>query len=267
MTETKKMPRKLSDGLWWLGDCLETIYRGKTLHGYNAAYLVIGEDSTLLVETGHPKDFPVIVRHIEEILSTGVPPLRHLFVTHQETPHSGGMSQILDKYPDITVHGDVSDYHMAFPQHADRMRPMQIGDSIDLGGRNFVLVEPVIRDMRSTMWGFDTGEHALFPGDGFAYTHYHWDGHCGSIAEEAVSLDLREVAGIFAERALFWTNFAEMDVYIDRLQALLADLDVRIIGPSHGLPIMDPENTVPKVIEGFLAGTDLVIEPEPEPVD
>lgn len=263
MSDAKKMPRKLADGLWWLGDCLEAAFRGKILHGYNAVYLVSGETSTLMVETGHPKDFEVVDQHIQEVLASGIPPLRHLFVTHQETPHSGGMSRILDKYPDITVHGDVSDYHMAFPKHAERMQPLQIGDAIDLGGRDFVAVEPVIRDMRTTMWGFDTGAHALFPGDGFAYSHYHWDGHCGSVAEEAESLDLREVAGIFAERALFWTNFVEMDFYIDRLYALLAELEVRIIAPSHGLPILDPEHTVPKVIDGILAGTDLVIEAEP----
>jgi hypothetical protein len=39
-----------------------------------------------------------------------------------------------------------------------------------------------------TWWGFDTRERVLFPGGGFAYSHYHEDGHCGLVAEEAVSL-------------------------------------------------------------------------------
>ena len=51
---------------------------------------------------------------------------------------------------------------------------------IDLGDRQFMAVEPVIRDLRTTLWGFDTGERVLFPGDGFAYSHYHWDDHCGN---------------------------------------------------------------------------------------
>ena len=114
-------------------------------------------------------------------------------------------------------------------------------------------VEPVIRDLRTTWWGFDTKERVLFPGDGFAYSHYHEDGHCGLIAEEAVSLDLPDVSSTFADLALFWTKFADMNVYCDRLDHLIARLDVKIIGPTHGLPITDVKTTVPKVQAGLKA--------------
>jgi hypothetical protein len=93
----------------------------------------------------------------------------------------------------------------------------------------------------------------LFPGDGFAYSHYHEDGHCGLIAEEAVSLDLPDVSSTFADLALFWTKFADMNVYCDRLDHLIARLDVKIIGPTHGLPITDVKTTVPKVQAGLKA--------------
>ena len=88
-------------------------------------------------------------------------------------------------------------------------------------------VEPVIRDLRTTWWGFDTKERVLFPGDGFAYSHYHEDGHCGLVAEEAVSLDLPDVSSTFADLALFWTKFADMNVYCDRLDHLIERLDVQ----------------------------------------
>ena len=105
---------------------------------------------------------------------------------------------------------------------------MKEGDEIDLGGRTFMAVEPVIRDLRTTYWGFDTKERVLFPGDGFAYSHYHEDGHCGLVAEEAVSLDLPDVSSTFADLALFWTKFADMNVYCDRLDHLIARLGVKI---------------------------------------
>jgi hypothetical protein len=114
-------------------------------------------------------------------------------------------------------------------------------------------VEPVIRDLRTTWWGFDTRERVLFPGDGFAYSHYHQDGHCGLVAEEAVSLDLPDVSAVFADLALFWTKFANMDAYCDRLDHLIARLGVKTIAPTHGLPITDVEATVPKVKEGLKA--------------
>ena len=131
---------------------------------------------------------------------------------------------------------------------------MEIGDEIDLGDRRFIAVEPVIRDLRTSLWGFDTGARALFPGDGFAYSHYHTDGHCGMFAEEATSLDLVDVLGVFAERALFWTTFTDMNIYADKLEELMAELNVEIVAPTHGLPIRDIARTMPKVREGLIQG-------------
>lgn len=252
MTRKNPLPRELAPGVFWLGDCLEQRYRGKVYHGYNAAYLVVGARAALLVETGHPKDFPTLDDQISRVLAEAGVPLRHLFTTHQETPHSGGLGRILARHPDVTVHADITDYHLAFPQYYERMHQLDLGQAVDLGGREFVAVEPVVRDMRTSLWGFDTGARVLFPGDGFAYSHYHFDGHCGLVAEEATSLDIPAVAAVFAELALFWTNFADMKLYVDRLDEQLAELDVRIVAPTHGLPILDIAQTMPKVREGLI---------------
>ena len=159
---------------------------------------------------------------------------------------------MLDQYPDLTIHGDMCDYHLAFPQHADRFKEMRVGEVIDLGDTQFMAVEPVIRDLRSSLWGFETAGRVLFPGDGFAYSHYHTDGHCGMFAEEATSLDLVDVLGVFAERALFWTTFTDMNIYADKLEELMAELDVDVVAPTHGLPIRDIGRTMPKVREGLI---------------
>jgi flavorubredoxin len=133
------------------------------------------------------------------------------------------------------------------------MRWMHEGDEIDLGGRSLMAVEPVIRDLRTTWWAFETRERVLFPGDGFAYSHYHEDGHCGLVAEEATSLDLPDVSSTFADLALFWTKFADMNAYCDRLDLLIDRLGVKTIAPTHGLPITDVKATVPKVQAGLKA--------------
>jgi flavorubredoxin len=142
---------------------------------------------------------------------------------------------ILKTHPEAILCGDVSDYHLVFPQYEHRMQWMKEGDEIDFGGRTLMAVEPVIRDLRTTWWGFDTRERVLFPGDGFAYSHYHEDGHCGLVAEEAISLDLPDVSSTFADLALFWTKFADMNVYCDRLDRLIERLGVKTIAPTHGL--------------------------------
>jgi flavorubredoxin len=246
----------VSPGVFWLGECLEQREAKKMYHSYNAAFLVIGETASMLVDTGHPKDFPAIERQASQVLARGAPPVKYLFLTHQETPHSGGLGRAMARWPDMTIHGELSDYHLAFPQYADRMRWMQMGDSLDLGGTTFIAVEPVVRDLRTTLWGFVTKGRVLFPGDGFAYSHYHEDGHCGLTAEEATSLDLGDTSAVFAERALFWTKFVDMTLYTDRLDRVLAELEVKTICPSHGLPITDVALTVPKVKEGLIFGAN-----------
>lgn len=270
MNRPNPLPREITPGVFWLGDCLEQRAKGKIYHTYNAAFLICGTEASMLVETGHPKDFPLIDRQMQEILSTRAS-LKYLFVTHQETPHAGGLGRVLSRYPEALLCGDVSDYHLAFPQYEHRLLAMKEGDRIPLGGRDFVAVEPVIRDLRTTWWGFDSGSRVLFPGDGFAYSHYHEDGHCGLCAEEASSLDLPDVSAVFADRALFWTKFTDMNHYVDRLRLLLERLDVKVIAPSHGLPILDPEATVPKLIEGLLyggsvpeSGTETGLAPPPD---
>src|SRR5258708_923625 len=229
-----KMPREIAPGVFWIGDCLAQRHKGKVYHGYNAAYLIAGERASALVETGHPKDFPVIERHLGELFACGVAPLKYLFVTHQETPHCGGLGRILARFPETILCGDVSDYHHAFPQYEHRLRSMDEGDAIDLGGRSLRAREPVIRDLRRTWWGAETGQRLLFPGDGFAYSHYHLDGHCGLLAEEAVSLDLPDVSAVFADLALFSTKFANMAAYCLRLRLLTAAPVAVPMTPTQG---------------------------------
>jgi len=85
---------------------------GKIYHGCNASFLIAGDTASMLVETGHPKDFPITEAQLNKLLP-GRPPLKYLFVTHQETPHCGGLGACLTRFPDAILVGDVSDYHLA----------------------------------------------------------------------------------------------------------------------------------------------------------
>src|SRR3974377_550368 len=111
-----KMPREIAPGGFWIGDVLAQRHKGKIYHGYNAAYLVAGETASILVETGHPKDFPVIERHMAELFARGVAPLKYLFVTHQETPHCGGRGGIPQRIPPPPLCGGRGSYTPALPQ-------------------------------------------------------------------------------------------------------------------------------------------------------
>ncbi|MDV3126468.1 MBL fold metallo-hydrolase [Mycobacterium sp. 21AC1] len=248
------LPRNLAPGVHWLGGCLQQPYQGKMFHSYNSVYVVSGTKKSVVVETGFPGDIDLIESQLDQLISS-VAPIEYVFSTHPETPHAGGVGRLLDKYPSAVAIGGVQDLHLAFPQFADRIE-VPTGETLhyDLGGRTFRIVGGVIRDLMPTYWGFDDKSRALFPGDGFAYSHYHTDGHCGLVAEEATSLDLPDMTALFAELALYWTRLTDVEPYLQELDLLLEGLDVQLICPTHGLPIVDLPHTVPAVREGFRLG-------------
>ena len=202
-TDVNPLPRELAPGVFWLGRCQHAPFQGRVLHGYNSAFLVAGDDSSALIEAGHPVVLPDIERQLDGLLAAGVPELRYLLTTHTETPHSGGLGRLLQHFPEALAYGPLLDLHLVFPQYAARFRQVDPGDSLDLGGRELLIVEAPIRDMPYTRWVFDSRERVLFPGDGFAYAHYHEADHCGKTVEETPDLDLPDMMALFAEIALY----------------------------------------------------------------
>jgi hypothetical protein len=77
---------------------------------------------------------------------------------------------------------------------------------------------------------------------------------CGKLAEEAGELEVAEMTGLFADLALYWTRFTDMEPYTERLEQMLERRQVNLIAPTHGLPIADIGRTVPAVLDGLRTG-------------
>ena len=248
------LPREIAPGLFWLGHCMERLLaNGSSLHLYNCGYLISGEKHSAIIETGMTCDVLVVMEQAERLIAErGLPELRYLFSTHAEMAHSGGVGRILDRWPNVTAHGDISDFHLVFPEHEHRMFWAEPGERFDLGGTEIVTKESVFRDLVYSRWFFDTKRKALFPGDGFAYAHHHEEGACGHIAEEVPEMDITGEMAFFAEVAFHWTNYVDIEPYIERLRTFMFDeLDVQLVAPTHGLPIGNPRQTMPPVEAGM----------------
>lgn len=254
--DANPLPRQIGPGLYWLGDCLEYPRPDGILHANHAVYLIAGTACSMLVEGGFPHDLPVLEAQMEGLLAAGAPPVKYLFLTHQETPHAAGLAWFLDRFASARVCGDMHDYHLIFPDYVDRFLPMKIGDRLELGETQFVAMRAIIRDLHTTLWGFDTRSRALFPGDGFAYVHFHNARQCGHVAEEIPDLPLPEMTALFAELALHWTRYTDMTPYInDLVECVERELRPSVIGPTHGQPITDIARTFPKIVEGLQLGS------------
>ncbi len=249
------LPRELAPGLTWVGACTPLHYEGEIIHSYHSAYLLSGAEESLLVDTGNPKDWPVVERQLTGLITGDVPPVRYLLPTHSEVPHSGNLGRLAALFPEASIVGDTRDYHLYFPGIADRLRPMGIGDEIDLGGRVLELVDPVIRDLETTLWAYDRQARALFTGDGFAYMHHHHPDQCALLAEEIEDLPLDELVAVFAQFALYWTQFTDIRPHLAELDALFESYPVDLIAPGHGSPISDVAATVPRVKHGLLTSS------------
>jgi len=70
LTVPTRCPRSRAGHLR-LGECLEQRQQGKIYHGCNASFLIVGETHRCLVETGHPKDFPITEGQAQQVLPAG----------------------------------------------------------------------------------------------------------------------------------------------------------------------------------------------------
>ena len=259
MTTIAESPRQLAEGVYWLTDCLVMEHEGETIHAYSSAYLVHGDERSMIVATGHPKDWASIEAQLDRLEAIGIPPIEYIFPTHAEVPHAANLGRLLNKYPDLIAVGDVRDYHLFFPEFAERFVQRRSGESIPLGGTEFLLLDAAIKDLVTSLWAYDTRSRTLFPGDGFAYMHHHQADECWRTAEEVPDLPIPAFTALFNSYALYWTRFTDIEPHIEALDALLARHPTSVIAPGHGSPILDPVATLPRVKEGLRLGSDFVL--------
>jgi flavorubredoxin len=257
--ESDRLPRDLAPGLIWLGVCT-AVHHGPTIvHSYHSLYLLSGATASAIVDTGNPKDWAGVERQLDRLLyERQIPPIRYILPTHSEVPHAGNLARLLRKFPEAHAIGDVRDLHLAFPRFSQRLEQAAIGDVIDLGGgRTYTFVPAFIRDLVTSLWGYDGRAQALFTGDGLAYMHDHTPAQCGLAAEEMPDLPLGEFAAIFNSYALYWTRFTDLRPHFHRMEEFLRGHPTRIIAPGHGSPILSPAATIPKFRDELLSETEV----------
>ncbi len=246
-----KLPRELAPGVTWIGNCIAVQHGPVWIHSNSALYVISGSKETLLYDTGHPKDWEVIEAQLDGLLAGGIAPVHHLFPSHVEPVHAGNLGRLMERFPDALVRGDVRDYHLVYPEFADRLVSAEVGDQIDLGGRTIEVMKAVFHDSLTTRWLYDPVGRTLFTSDGFAYLHYHGQHQCGRTAEEMPDLPVKELTGFYGEFAFYWTRFVDIEPHIAELERLLARCDIAVIAPGHGSPILDPAATFPKIVDGM----------------
>lgn len=256
----RMLPREVAPGIHWLGQCQEGVANGAAFHQHFSAYVVVGPTATLMVDTGMPSAWDTIQRQLDAVLAGR--DLNWLLPTHPELPHAGNLPRLAARYPNARIVGAVRDYHLAFPELADRLLILEEGESIDLGGGYRVIrVESVLRDLSNTAWTYEAKQLVLFTADGFIGAHQvpgipdaddsiHLPGQCAltvtELAQAGGSIDF-EKAALVLKLSLYWSRYRDSVPVFARLRTLLEQYPVRMIAPAHGNIIDDVDSALPTI--------------------
>lgn len=249
MTQQDAAPRRIADGVYWLGGCLSAFGHGEEVHYHVSAYLVIGTERSALIDTGDPAHREIVMAQLAQAL--GDRTLDYIVPTHPEIPHAGNLPALLERYPHAQIAGETRDYHLHFPEYADRLWPVAAGERIDLGGRELLLLPAYIRDLENTTWAWDSGAGVLFVSDGFSYIHdvpgpddeddepVHLPGQCRLYSGEMPEPPTVAQAAYGTGRALYWTKFVDVSDAFAAIEKVLDEHPTFFIGPAHGNVIDD----------------------------
>lgn len=255
-------PREISPGVWWMPKCLISGLTGSISHVHTAPFLIVGEQETLLYDTGPPGHWSVVVEDLVQLLAGRR--LDWIVPSHPEVPHCGNVHRLLERFPESTVTGDVRDYHIYYPQHDRRFMERERYSVIDLGGPRFRLLPAPIKDLPSTQWGYEETSQVMFVADAFSFTHrlpsevdsdvdlpVHLEGECTLLSSELERPPKLDQIQWINERALFWTRYAKAEPFFEETEELLHRYPTQLIAPAHGAVIDDIDAVLPVIWEAY----------------
>jgi flavorubredoxin len=219
---------KLSDDVYWVGAkdpelrifdiVMETKY-GTT---YNA-YLVKGE-KTALIDTVKKEFTEEFLANVNEIVP--IERIDYLVVNHNEPDHSGAITAILDKAPNIKLICSapaVPFLKNVINREAD-ITGVKDNHTLELGGKTLVFKGMPYMHWPDTMMEYLQEDRILFSNDGFT-AHYSGD----TIFADEVKIDLDH------EVYYYWDCIMRpFSGYIRRNLPKLDDFDIGMVAGSHG---------------------------------
>jgi flavorubredoxin len=229
---------KITDGIYRIGVNLEgdSLFEGMwpIPDGVSINSYIVRGDKTALIDL--VEDISQKPAEYEEALASVVPqPQRidYLVVNHMEPDHTGWLAEFYKKNPDmefyITAKG--ASVLKAFCGIEKNVHTVKTGDVLDLGaGKTLTFYEAPNVHWPETMVTYENSSKILFSCDAF--------GSYGAITDAVFDDQLStEQYDFFMQEALrYYANIvAGFSSFVEKAIALLQNLDIRIIAPSHGI--------------------------------
>jgi flavorubredoxin len=209
---------------------------------YNS-YIVRGSEGIALIDTAHLTFEQNYLENVESSLD-GLQP-RYLVVNHTEPDHSGSISALLERYPELTILAtQAAAIYLKQITNIDDppIKIVKDGDSVSLGDKTLEFRVAPFLHWPDTMMTWCPEEKVLFTCD-FLGAHY-----C-----EPQLLDSRVVyqeAYEAAAQIYYQAIFSPFKEYVLKGLDRIADLDIEYVCASHG-PILSKGVCLEAAMENY----------------
>ena len=151
----------------------------------------------------------------------------YLVIHHMEPDHSASIKELVKKYPDITLVGNVTTFKMLgqfFPNETFKQMQVKEGDTLELGKHVLKFIFAPMVHWPEVMMSYDSFDKALYSADAF--------GKFGA-------LDFDDPEGWACEaRRYYFGIVGKFGLPVQNLLKKLSDYEIKIIRPLHG-PTLD----------------------------
>jgi flavorubredoxin/NADPH-dependent 2,4-dienoyl-CoA reductase/sulfur reductase-like enzyme/rubredoxin len=193
---------------------------------YNA-YLVKGQEKTVLLETVKEKFFDQYLKNLKEAADPSQ--IDYLIMNHTEPDHSGSIARLLQLNPNLTIIGSQTalTFLQAIVNRPFNAREVRDGDTLDLGGTQLQFISAPFLHWPDSMYTYVPEQKILFTCDSFG-AHY---------SDERLFNDL--IPGDFEEAYKYYFDMilSPFKGYMREALDKIAGLELDCICPGHG-PIL-----------------------------
>ena len=236
--------REIIKNVYWLGavdwdrrlfDSLIPLPDGTS---YNA-YLIKGKEKTALIDTVDP---PMTEKLLEQLSS--ISQIDYIISHHSEQDHSGAIPAVLELFPSATVvttekGKDMLTNHLLIPE--EQFKVVEDGEEISLGDKTLRFIHTPWVHWPETMVSYLVEDKILFSCDFFGSHIATTDLY---VTDEGLVYEAAK--RYFAEIMMPFSNI------IKRNMAKIAELDIKLICPSHG-PIYDKPEFILDAYEEWIS--------------
>lgn len=244
----KANAKKIVDGVYWVGvlDWDIRTYHGYTLDGttYNA-YLVFGEDKTVLIDNSYPGTYDELIAKVEDAFEQEEKELKVdiIIQNHVEKDHSGVLTQLHKKFPEapiycskIAVDGLLKHYPAL---EGAEFKIVGTGDQLEIGGRTLAFLDAFLLHWPDSMFTLLVEDGILFPNDAFGQHLCLAERYDNEIPENV----LMDATKKFYANLITPLSKLVLKKFDEIIELGLLD-KVKMIAPSHGQIWTDPMKVI-----------------------